>query len=137
MILFGEDISSSSSMVHRFRRSLLSYGALPGGTDISRIKALTRFVAEHPELTQGLLYKVIKENPGLLLDPEVQDVIKQMLGFQHGGSGPDPRELADVFKVGDLEIRIWLRPMLITLRFNFTYCIMLTYATWKRTSILS
>ena len=56
-------------------------------------------IAKHPELTQGLIYKVIKEDPALLLNPEVQDVMQKMLGFKKGSQGPDPKEVADVLKV--------------------------------------
>lgn len=58
------------------------------------------FVAPFAEThTNGLIYKIIAQDPELLEDPEVLDVIRQVTGFG-GKTGLNPYEVTDVLKVG-------------------------------------
>lgn len=55
-------------------------------------------LVEH--LRHGLVFRVLEENPALLLDPEVRHVLGTLLGFSGKGSETlNPVEVADVLKV--------------------------------------
>ena len=47
--------------------------------------------------TDGLIYQIIANDPSLLLDPEVRDVVRQMTGF--GSKPTNATEIVDVMRV--------------------------------------
>lgn len=50
-------------------------------------------------IATGLIYKILRDNPQLLFDPEVMDVIGHLTGTTGSPSDLDPKEVADVIKV--------------------------------------
>ena len=52
-----------------------------------------------PDLAKGLIYQILRENPKLLFDPEVMDVIGHLTGTTGSPTDLDPKEVADVMKV--------------------------------------
>ena len=52
----------------------------------------------------GLIYRMIRDNPSLLLDPEIADLLGQLLGFKKVSGPLDVEQLAHVMTVSLLSI---------------------------------
>jgi hypothetical protein len=87
----------------------------PSDIDPSKIKDIVDNVPFHIDpsygdifdhLGHGLVYDILRNNPQLLLDPEVQDVIGALYGFNRN-KPPDPREVVDVLKVYSFPNHNW------------------------------
>jgi hypothetical protein len=84
---------------------------------------LANFLHPPSDVASGLIYKILREHPELLLDPEVMDVIAHVTGVKGSITDLDPVEVADVMKVWSLvavcltELQCWfgiLQKLLLT-----------------------
>lgn len=59
---------------------------------------LSEFLHPPTEVASGLIYKILRDHPELLFDPEVMDVIAHLTGVKGSVTDLDPAEVADVMK---------------------------------------
>lgn len=78
--------------------------------------------------SNGLIYKIIAQDPSLLLDPEVQDVIRQFTGFG-GQTGMDPYELADVLKASVIHVYKYIFVNVANGKYKLNYASVLVRVT--------
>ncbi len=108
-LLFGTDIETHNQRVARYRRSLripdLSHTGFNSRDtaimhNILGVETLPNNPSEYmPHLHRSLMYQILIDNPRLLMDPEVMDVVGKLMGFKAGAASLEPHEVADVIRV--------------------------------------